>query len=100
MEKGSSMNQIIPETQAGYDNTRVIERPDGFYWVNQESAEEYGPFVSLLEAVQDMEYSDSGASETLAEDLHAVEEEIGINDWIDPDTGEPAEETVTHIEEH
>ena len=93
------MNQIIPETQADYDKTRVIERPDGFYWVHQESAEEYGPFVSLLEAVQDMEYSDTGSSETLAEDLHAVEEEIGINDWIDPDTGEPAEETVTHIED-
>jgi hypothetical protein len=95
------MTQIIPETQADYDKTRVLERPDGFYWVNQETTEEYGPFVSLLEAVQDMEYnSETGAIQTMAEDLHEVEEEIGINDWIDPDTGEPAEETFTHIEEH
>ncbi len=94
------MNQIIPETPADFDKTRIIERPDGFYWVNQETAAEYGPFVSLLEAVQDMEYSDTGTLETVAEDLHQAEEEIGINDWIDPDTGEPAEETLTHIEEH
>lgn len=94
------MNQIIPETQADYDRTRIIERPDGFYWVNQDNAEEYGPFVTLLEAVQDMEYSDASPNQALAEDLLAVEAEIGINDWIDPDTGEPAEETVTHIEDH
>jgi hypothetical protein len=95
------MTQIIPETQADYDKTRVLERPDGFYWVNQETTEEYGPFVSLLEAVQDMEYSsETGPIQTMAEDLHEVEEEIGINDWIDPDTGEPAEETFTHIEDH
>ena len=94
------MSQIIPETQADYDSTRVIERPDGFYWVNQDAAVEYGPFGSLLEAVQDMEYNESDAEQILAEDLHEVEEEIGINDWIDPDTGEPAEETFTHIEDH
>ena len=40
------------------------------------------------------------ASETTAEALHEAEAEIGINDWIDPDTGEPAEETYTHIEDH
>ena len=94
------MNQIIPETQPDFDKTRIIERPNGFYWLNQESAEEYGPFVSLLEAAQDMEYSDISPAETLAEDLQEVEAEIGINDWIDPDTGEPAEETFTHLEDH
>lgn len=94
------MTQIIPETSAYFDKTCVIERPDGFYWVKQETAAEYGPFVSLLEAVQDMEYSDGDQIENLAEDLHEIEEEIGINDWIDPDTGEPAEETFTHLEDH
>jgi hypothetical protein len=50
--------------------------------------EEYGPFASLLEAVQDMEYnaeSDYEPGETVEE----AEEELGISDWIDPDTGEP-----------
>ncbi len=94
------MNQIIPETPPDFDTTRIIERPNGFYWLNQTTAEEYGPFVSLLEAAQDMEYSDIEPAQTLAEDLHEVEAEIGINDWIDPDTGEPAEETFTHLEDH
>lgn len=94
------MTPIIPETQTDFDETRVIERPDGFYWMNQETDAEYGPFASLLEAVQDMEYSDSDPIQTLAEDLHEIEEEIGINAWIDPDTGEPAEETFTHLEDH
>ena len=29
------MTQIIPETSADFDKARVIERPDGFYWVKQ-----------------------------------------------------------------
>ncbi|OFZ70436.1 MAG: hypothetical protein A2Z01_00115 [Betaproteobacteria bacterium RBG_16_58_11] len=93
------MTQIIPETQPDFDKTRIIERPDGFYWMNQETETQYGPFTSLVEAVQDMEYNATTAME-VGETLHEVEEEIGINDWIDPDTGEPAEETVTHIEDH
>ncbi len=94
------MTQIIPETQPDYDKNRIIERPDGCYWVNRTSGSEYGPFSSLLAAVQDMEYNDNISAEIASEQLHEAEEEIGINDWIDPDTGEPAEETHTHIEEH
>lgn len=93
------MTQQIPETQADYDKTRIIERPDGFYWIDKDTAEEYGPFQNLWEAVQDMEYTPEPEVE-VDEDLHEVEEELGINDWIDPDTGEPAEETCTHLEDH
>ena len=35
--RASSMSQIIPETSAYFDKTCVIERPDGFYWVKQET---------------------------------------------------------------
>lgn len=95
------MTQKIPETQADYDRTRIIERPDGFYWLDQETGAEYGPFANLWEAVQDMEYNaDADADLDSGEALHEVEEELGINDWIDPDTGEPAEETFTHLEDH
>lgn len=93
------MTQIIPETQPDFDNTRIIERPDGFYWMNQDTEAQYGPFDSLLEATQDMSYNELSALE-MGETLLEAEDEIGINDWIDPDTGEPAEETYTHIEEH
>lgn len=92
------MTQIIPETRPDFDKTRIIERPDGFYWVNQETEQQYGPFTTLLEAAQDMSYN-ATALET-GETLLEAEDEIGINDWIDPDTGEPAEETHTHIEDH
>ena len=94
------MSRIIPETQADFDSTRIIERPDGFYWIRQETTEEFGPFDSLLSAVQDMEYVATDADPLMTATLHEVEEEIGINDWIDPDTGEPDEEIHTHIEEH
>lgn len=86
------MKQLIPETPSDYDHTRIIERPDGFYWVDADTSEEYGPFSTMLEAVQDMEYnadSDYEPGETIEE----AEEEIGISDWIDPETGEPGEES-------
>jgi hypothetical protein len=35
-----------------------------------------------------------------AEDLHEAEAEIGINQWIDPDTGVPAEDSVPRLEDH
>lgn len=84
------MKPAIPETPAEYDHTRIIERPDGCYWIDAMTGEEYGPFASLLEAIQDMEYnadSDYEPGETVEE----AEEEIGISDWIDPDTGDPGE---------
>jgi hypothetical protein len=34
------------------------------------------------------------------ETLKEAEGEIGISDWVDPETGELAEENVPRIEEH
>ena len=93
------MPHLIPETPPDLDQTRVIERPDGFYWQAKADGHEYGPFVTLLEAVQDMQQSDEAALET-GETLEEAKAEIGIADWIDPDTGEPAEEDGTRTEEH
>ncbi|CAG0930609.1 hypothetical protein RHDC3_01545 [Rhodocyclaceae bacterium] len=94
-----AMPKSIPATRTDFDRTRVIERPDGFYWQDKDSDEEYGPFPTLIEAAEDMEYSDESdfePGETLAE----AEDELGISDWIDPDTGAPAEEGRPHIEDH
>lgn len=93
------MKQVIPETTPDYDSTRVIERPDGFYWQAKDSAREFGPFATLLEAVQDMQGADGEALEP-GETLEEAEAEIGIADWIDPETGEPAEQDGSHLEEH
>ena len=81
----------IPQTSPDYDRTRIIERPDGFYWQDKLSDELFGAFPTLLEAVQDMqEREDTGYGE--GETLEEAEAEIGIADWTDPQTGEPAEE--------
>lgn len=77
----------IPQTPPDYDRTHVIERPDGFYWQDKLSDKVYGPFPTLLEAVQDMEEQEDTSGETLEE----AEAEIGIAGWTDPDTGQPAE---------
>ena len=86
------MKHTIPITHPDYDHTRIIERPDGFYWLDGESGTEYGPFPTLLDAIQDMDYSAESDYEP-GETLEEAEDELGISDWIDPDTGAPAEET-------
>jgi hypothetical protein len=93
------MNRSIPDAQANLKGRRIIERPDGFYWEDRVTGEESGPFASMADATADMEYqADSGfePGETLAE----AASEVGIADWVDQDTGELAEESVPHIEDH
>jgi hypothetical protein len=76
---------------------RVLERPDGFYWEAQ--GELYGPFTTLAEAEADM--LSGGAPEVEeTESLQEAESELGISEWIDPDTGGPAEDSVPRIEDH
>jgi hypothetical protein len=93
------MTQVIPETPPEYDRTRIVERPDGFYWQDKDGGDEYGPFATLLEAVQDME---AGGEETPepGESLAEAESEIGIAGHVDPETGEPAEEERPRLEDH
>jgi len=93
------MKQRIPESARDYDRERIIERPDGFYCQSADRREEYGPFQTLPEAVAAMS---SGGDRDLepGETLEEAENEIGIAGWIDPDTGQPAEESVPRIEDH
>ena len=93
------MKTVIPETSPESDRARVIERPDGFYWQSKDSGKESGPFATLLEAVEDMQYSADSDYEP-GESVEQAEAEIGISDWVDPETGEPAEEQTHRIEDH
>jgi len=78
------------------DRAQVIERPDGIYWQDRHTGKEYGPFPSLLEAEQDLQGQyEHGLEE--GESLEDAEAEIGIADWIDPETGQPAESQTPHI---
>ncbi|MDE2365872.1 MAG: hypothetical protein KGM95_02940 [Betaproteobacteria bacterium] len=86
------MARTIPQASRDYDNTSIVERPDGFYWQEKESDKVFGPFATLLEAIQDMEYNAESDYEP-GETLEQAEEEIGISDWIDRETGQPGEES-------
>jgi len=79
-------------------DARIISRPDGYHWLTVDGKREIGPFTTYEEAEFDMradEHSEVEPEETLTE----AESEIGIADWIDPETGEPAEEERPRIED-
>ncbi len=96
---GFAMKQVIPETAPEFDRARVVERPDGFYWQSKDGGKEFGPFATLVEAVEDMQYNADTDYEP-GESVVEAESEIGISDWVDPETGELAEEQTTRFEEH
>jgi len=85
----------------GEPGIRVVERPDGCYWCDEETGAEFGPFRTVAEALADANASeDADLALAPGSALHEVEEEIGLSDWIDPDTGAPAEGYAPHIEDH
>lgn len=68
----------------------ITLRPDGYYWRAPDGRQEFGPFESHEAAWADLHASDADAPEP-GETLREAESEIGVADWIDPETGEPAE---------
>jgi hypothetical protein len=72
------------------DMGSVILRPDGYHWQGPDGKQEFGPFETLEAALADMGAVDEETSEP-GESLQEAEDEIGIADWVDPDTGELAE---------
>ena len=79
-------DESVTEVEMG----QVMLRPDGYHWQSPDGMQEFGPFETLELALADMEAVDEETSEP-GETLQEAENEIGIADWIDPDTGEPAE---------
>ena len=82
--------------ETGEDTRPVLERPDGFYW-QAPGLVEVGPFETyeLACASRDAVGDEvMGRSETLQ-----AERDIGINDWLDAETGAPAEgQSPPHLE--
>jgi hypothetical protein len=100
-------NRIEPEADeadpsVGGDDERlqrIVQRPDGFHWIAPDGHQEFGPFATLDDALADMQSpTDDGVEpdETLAE----AEQELGLAEWLDPDTGALAEDTGTRLEDH
>lgn len=96
------MIQKIPTTSAEFDHTRIIERPDGFYWQDDADGREYGPFQTMLEAAADMQLADDEvtAGEDGVDDLREAGDLLGVPDWIDPDTGQLADDERTRTDDH
>ena len=78
----------------------ILKRPDGFYW-QRKSGDLRGPFVTRAEAEADRLAGGAADDEFEAgASLQEAESEIGMAEWIDPDTGVPAEDHVPRIEDH
>ena len=92
---------VIQESAASATDalSPIVQRPDGFYWVARDGRQEFGPFDSAALARADRDRYDEQAPEP-GESLQEAEDEIGIADWIDPETGEPAEgHSPPHLEQ-
>jgi hypothetical protein len=91
---------VAPEVAAELEGVRVLERPDGFWLQPASGGHEMGPYATLVEAIEDYraaeDEDDLESGDTLAE----VEAQIGVADWIDPETSAPAEDGVPHLEDH
>ena len=86
------MAHTIPQASRDYDTTRIVERPDGFYWHDEkESDKVFGPFPDPTRSHRRIWNTTLNRIMNLGETLEQAEEEIGISDWIDPETGQPGE---------
>jgi len=79
-------DEAITEVDMG----QVMYRPDGYHWQSPDGKQEFGPFETLELALADMESASEETAEP-GETLQEAEDEIGVADWIDPDTGSLAE---------
>lgn len=80
------------------DTGSLVKHPDGWYWLNTDVHQQFGPYATADEALAALHAADEDELEP-GETLEEAERELGISDWLDPDTGEPAEGTHTHIED-
>lgn len=99
MTRKGTMAPLPADAPLGEEASRVAARPDGYYWIADDGRQEFGPYASAVLALAAMREGTEAALEPEAE-LADVEAELGIADWVDPDTGEPAEDDPTRIEEH
>ena len=75
------------------DEGRIIEHPDGWYWMAPDGRQEFGPFESYRRARVDR---DRNKLEGLGEDesLRDLEIEAGITDRVDIESGKPADDDI------
>ena len=84
------MPEEVMEPEADNGRDRIVVRPDGYHWLTPDGKQEFGPFETVELAREDMDAADERALAP-AITLSEAEREIGIAEWLDPETGEPAE---------
>jgi hypothetical protein len=82
----------------------IVESDDGFFWRDSETDALVGPFRTRAAAIADRDSPgplDAGADDLAAatdtDGVHEIEAAIGIDDFIDPDTGEPTHGYEPHV---
>ncbi len=81
------------------DSGSVVRHPDGYYWLAPDGHQQFGPFATAQEALDDMNAAGDDSIEP-GETLQEAEQELGLADWVDADTGELAEQTGPRLEDH
>lgn len=93
-----TVDELIALDLSSPDGGSLVQHPDGWYWLDGQGRQQFGPYASTEEvraALNAAIDEDIEPGETLLE----AEQELGISDWLDPDTGKPAEGTHTRIED-
>jgi hypothetical protein len=92
--------EAAPIDRPHNDAGAVLRRPDGWYWLAAEGDQAFGPFASRAAALADRDLCNDESPEE-GETLREAELELGLADWIDAETGLPAEgQSTPHLEEH
>lgn len=81
------------------DSKVLVHHPDGYYWLAHDGRVQVGPYASAEEALADLHAADEDAVAPEAS-LSEAEAALGLSDWVDPDTGQLAEDMHTRLEDH
>jgi hypothetical protein len=81
------------------DSGALVRHPDGYYWLSADGHQQFGPFATQEEALLDMNAAGEDALEP-GETLLEAEQELGIADWVDPDSGDLADGLGARLEDH
>ena len=82
--------ELASAQEASGNSGEVVLRPDGYHWIALDGRQEFGPFETREAATADRDASDENGPSP-GETLQEAEDEIGMADWIDPETGQPSE---------
>jgi len=98
MTRLAAAPEVLKEPlEADADTQGIVQRPDGWYWLAEDGRQEIGPFASQAEALADLQSAQEGSEPGAL--LREAEKDLGVEDWIDPETQELAEDHTPHIED-